>query len=82
MLIGYLGGITAGYAAGFATTCNHVLCTERTQYMIPAPAIGFTLLGGTSWKLARLKGQMGRFAALTGESLIGPHALYVVYLFV
>ncbi|HEX4098483.1 MAG TPA: enoyl-CoA hydratase/isomerase family protein [Caulobacteraceae bacterium] len=66
-----MGGITMGGGVGISAPGRLRLATERTLWAMPEGDIGLFPDVGGGWHLARLPGQTGVWAALTGARLNG-----------
>lgn len=66
-----MGGITMGGGVGISAPARMRLATERTMWAMPEGDIGLFPDVGGGWHLARLPGQTGVWAALTGARLNG-----------
>ena len=71
-----MDGITMGGGAGLSVHAAFRIATERTNFAFPETRIGFFPDVGASFFLPRLDGSLGRYLALTGESVHGVDAFY------
>lgn len=67
--ITFMDGIVMGGGVGVSVYGSHRIVTERTRFAMPETGIGFFPDVGASWFLTRGKGELGTYAALTGEQL-------------
>lgn len=67
--IAFMDGIVMGGGVGVSVYGSHRIVTERTRFAMPETGIGFFPDVGASWFLTRGKGELGTYAALTGEQL-------------
>lgn len=64
-----------GGGAGVSVHGSHRIVTERTRLAMPETGIGFFPDVGASWFLTRGSGELGTYAALTGEQLAAGDAI-------
>ena len=74
--VAYMDGITMGGGAGLSIHAPFRIATERTNFAFPETRIGFFPDVGASFFLPRLDGYVGRYLALTGESVKGVNVFY------
>ena len=67
--VAFMDGIVMGGGVGVSVYGSHRIVTERTRFAMPETGIGFFPDVGASWFLTRGKGELGTYAALTGEQL-------------
>lgn len=67
--IAFMDGIVMGGGVGVSVYGSHRIVTERTRFAMPETGIGFFPDVGASWFLTRGEGELGTYAALTGEQL-------------
>ena len=79
----FMDGITMGGGAGLAMHSTFRIATERTIFAMPETAIGFFPDVGASFCLPRLdgNGKVGKYLAMTGQSITGVDVLYVSGIF-
>lgn len=70
-VIAYMNGITMGGGLGLAVHSPFRIATENTRCAMPETEIGFFPDVGMSFFLPRMDGNLGKFLALTGESIYG-----------
>jgi enoyl-CoA hydratase len=68
-VVALLDGIVMGGGAGLAMHLQHRVVTEKVRFAMPEVGIGFIPDVGASFLLPRLPGAVGRYLALTGESI-------------
>lgn len=69
-LVALVDNVYMGGGVGIASNAPVRIATERTTFAMPEPAIGFFPDVGVTHILSRM-GNLGRFLALTGQSLRG-----------
>ena len=74
--VAYMDGVTMGGGAGLSVHAPFRIATERTNFAFPETRIGFFPDVGASFFLPRLDGYIGRYLALTGESVKGVNVFY------
>jgi enoyl-CoA hydratase len=75
--IALLDGIVMGGGAGVSLHGSHRIGSEKIVFAMPETGIGFFPDVGVSYDLARLKGYIGEWLALTGERLHLPDAFHL-----
>ncbi len=73
--VAFMDGIVMGGGAGVSVHGSHRIVTERTRLAMPETGIGFFPDVGASWFLTRGRGELGTYAALTGEQLSAADAI-------
>ena len=74
--VAYMDGVTMGGGAGLSVHAPFRIATERTNFSFPETRIGFFPDVGASFFLPRLDGHIGKYLALTGESVKGVNVFY------
>ncbi|MEO1074043.1 MAG: enoyl-CoA hydratase/isomerase family protein [Pseudomonadota bacterium] len=69
--IAFMDGVTIGGGIGIAIHGMYQVATERSLLSMPETGIGVFPSAGSTWFLPRLKGEIGTWMALTGESIRG-----------
>ena len=72
-----MDGIVMGGGVGIAIGCSHRLVTENTKWAMPETNIGFFPDVGASYFLNKMPGHVGRYLALTAETVNAADALYI-----
>jgi len=72
-----MDGIVMGGGVGISIGCSHRLVTENTKWAMPEMNIGFFPDVGASFFLNKMPGQVGRYLALTAETIAAADALYI-----
>lgn len=72
-----MDGIVMGGGVGISIGCSHRIATENTKWAMPEMNIGFFPDVGASYFLNKMPGQVGRYLALTAETITAADALYV-----
>ena len=72
----FMDGITMGGGVGLAGPSRFRVATENTRLAMPETGIGLFPDVGGGWYLARLRGRLGAFLALTGARLDGAECLW------
>ncbi len=67
--VAFMDGIVMGGGVGVSVYGSHRIVTERTRFAMPETGIGFFPDVGASWFLTRRPGELGTYAALTGDQL-------------
>ncbi len=75
-VIAFMDGVTMGGGVGIALPCRYRVATENTAFAMPEGAIGLFPDVGAGFYLSRLKGQLGKFLALTAARLDGAECLW------
>ena len=75
-VIAFMDGVTMGGGVGLALPCRFRVATENTLLAMPEGAIGLFPDVGAGLYLARLRGHLGRFLALTAARLDGAECLW------
>lgn len=75
-VIALMDGVTMGGGVGISLPCRYRVATENTLFAMPEGAIGLFPDVGAGLYLARLKGQLGKFLALTAARLDGAECLW------
>lgn len=66
-----MDGIVMGGGFGIAGHCNWRIASDRTVFAMPEVKIGFFPDVGVMYYLSRLKGNVGRYLAVTGNAVNG-----------
>ncbi len=77
-VIAFMDGVTMGGGVGLALPCALRVATENTLFAMPEGAIGLFPDVGAGHYLPRLRGELGKFLALTGARLDGAECLWAV----
>jgi enoyl-CoA hydratase/carnithine racemase len=72
-----MDGFVMGGGVGISIGCSHRLVTQNTKWAMPEMNIGFFPDVGASYFLNRMPGQVGRYLALTSETVTAADALYI-----
>ena len=75
-IVAFMDGITMGGGVGISQPASFRVATEHTRFAMPETGIGLFPDVGGGWYLARLKGRLGQFLALTGARLDGAECLW------
>lgn len=75
-VIAFMDGITMGGGVGISLPARFRVATENTVFAMPEGAIGLFPDVGAGWYLPRLRGQVGKFLALTSARLDGAECLW------
>jgi len=75
-VVAFMDGITMGGGVGISQPATYRVATENTRFAMPETGIGLFPDVGGGWHLARLKGRIGQFLALTGARLDGAECLW------
>lgn len=75
-VVAFMDGVTMGGGVGIAMPAKYRVATENTLFAMPEGAIGLFPDVGAGLYLARLKGQLGKFLALTAARLDGAECLW------
>jgi len=75
-IVAFMDGITMGGGVGISQPASFRVATEHTRFAMPETGIGLFPDVGGGWYLARLKGRIGQFLALTGARLDGAECLW------
>ncbi|WP_428912541.1 enoyl-CoA hydratase/isomerase family protein [Niallia sp. Krafla_26] len=73
----YMDGIVMGGGVGLSVGASERIVTEKTKWAMPEMNIGFFPDVGASYFLNRMPGHIGRYLALTAETINAADALYV-----
>lgn len=73
----YMDGIVMGGGVGLSIGVSERIVTEKTKWAMPEMNIGFFPDVGASYFLNQMPGHVGRYLALTGETIKAADALYV-----
>ncbi|MCC6598923.1 MAG: enoyl-CoA hydratase/isomerase family protein [Alphaproteobacteria bacterium] len=69
--IAFMDGLTMGGGYGIGGNCRYRVVTQNTVFAMPEVRIGFFPDVGSVYHLTRAKGHLGRYLALTGNSIKG-----------
>lgn len=69
--ISILDGITMGGGVGLSVHGSFRIATERTKFAMPETRIGFFCDVGSSFFMSKMKDNLGRYLALTSDTLDG-----------
>ncbi|RKD26767.1 hypothetical protein BEP19_16335 [Ammoniphilus oxalaticus] len=72
-----MDGIVMGGGVGLSIGCSHRLVTENTKWAMPEMNIGFFPDVGASYFLNQMPGHVGRYLALTSETITAADTLYI-----
>lgn len=75
-VVAFMDGVTMGGGVGISQPAKFRVATENTKFAMPEGAIGLFPDVGAGHYLPRLKGQLGKFLALTGARLDGAECLW------
>ena len=75
-VVAFMDGVTMGGGVGISQPARYRVATENTRFAMPEGAIGLFPDVGASHYLPRLRGQVGKFLALTGARLDGAECLW------
>lgn len=73
--VAVMDGIVMGGGVGVSVYGTHRIATERTRLAMPETGIGFFPDVGASWFLTRQDGELGTYAALSGDQLSAADAI-------
>ncbi|WP_461611657.1 enoyl-CoA hydratase/isomerase family protein [Cytobacillus kochii] len=76
-IIAYLDGIVMGGGVGLTYGANYRIVTERTKWAMPEMNIGFFPDVGAAYFLNKAPGYIGRYLALTAETIHASDVLYI-----
>ncbi|WP_078409895.1 enoyl-CoA hydratase/isomerase family protein [Priestia abyssalis] len=76
-IVVYMDGIVMGGGVGLSVGASERIVTERTKWAMPEMSIGFFPDVGASYFLNQMPGHVGRYLALTGETILTADVLYV-----
>src|SRR5258708_806144 len=74
--VAFMDGIVMGGGVGLSAHGRHRVVTERTKLAMPEVGLGFFPDVGGTWLLSRSPGEIGTYFGLTGQTMIGPDAVY------
>ncbi|HJV45341.1 MAG TPA: enoyl-CoA hydratase/isomerase family protein [Bacillota bacterium] len=72
-----MDGFVMGGGVGISIGCSQRLITEKTKWAMPEMNIGFFPDVGASYFLNRMPGYVGRYLALTSETIQAADILYI-----
>ncbi|MFJ7724615.1 enoyl-CoA hydratase/isomerase family protein [Neobacillus sp. NPDC097160] len=72
----YMDGIVMGGGVGLSAGASERIVTEKTKWAMPEMDIGFFPDVGASYFLNQMPGHVGRYLALTGETIQAPDVIY------
>jgi enoyl-CoA hydratase len=75
-VVAFMDGVTMGGGVGISQPAKYKVATENTKFAMPEGAIGLFPDVGAGHYLPRLRGQVGKFLALTGARLDGAECLW------
>ncbi|MEQ1726210.1 MAG: enoyl-CoA hydratase/isomerase family protein [Sphingopyxis sp.] len=75
-VIAFMDGITMGGGVGISQPATYRVATEHTRLAMPETGIGLFPDVGGGWYLARLRGRLGPYLALTGARIDGAECLW------
>ena len=75
-VVAFMDGVTMGGGVGIALPARYRVATENTLLAMPEGAIGLFPDVGAGLYLSRLRGQLGKFLALTAARLDGAECLW------
>ncbi|WP_338243035.1 enoyl-CoA hydratase/isomerase family protein [Aurantiacibacter hainanensis] len=75
-VVAFMDGVTMGGGVGISQPAKYRVATENTKFAMPEGAIGLFPDVGAGHYLPRLRGQTGKFLALTGARLDGAECLW------
>ncbi|KAI8080422.1 ClpP/crotonase-like domain-containing protein [Thamnidium elegans] len=75
-LVSFMNGITAGTGCSISALAHFSIATENTRMGMPETRFGHFCDTGSSFYLSRLNGQLGRYIAMCGKTLIAEDALF------
>lgn len=75
-VVAFMDGVTMGGGVGISQPAKYRVATENTKFAMPEGAIGLFPDVGAGHYLPRLRGQVGKFLALTGARLDGAECLW------
>lgn len=73
----YMDGIVMGGGVGLSAGASERIVTEKTKWAMPEMNIGFFPDVGASYFLNQMPGHLGRYLALTGETIQAADVLYI-----
>jgi enoyl-CoA hydratase/carnithine racemase len=76
-ILTYMDGIVMGGGVGLSIGASERIVTEKTKWAMPEMSIGFFPDVGASYFLNQMPGHVGRYLALTGETIQTADVLYV-----
>jgi len=76
-ILAYMTGIVMGGGVGISIGCSHRIVTETTKWAMPEMNIGFFPDVGASYFFNQMKGNIGKYLALTSEMIQGADAIYL-----
>ena len=75
-VVAFMDGVTMGGGVGISQPAKYRVATENTKFAMPEGAIGLFPDVGAGHYLPRLRGQVGKFLALTGARLDGAECVW------
>ncbi|WP_120077676.1 enoyl-CoA hydratase/isomerase family protein [Aurantiacibacter odishensis] len=75
-VVAFMDGVTMGGGVGISQPAKYRVATENTKFAMPEGSIGLFPDVGAGHYLPRLRGQVGKFLALTGARLDGAECLW------
>lgn len=75
-VVAFMDGVTMGGGVGISQPAKYRVATENTKFAMPEGAIGLFPDVGAGHYLPRLRGQLGKFLALTAARLDGAECLW------
>jgi enoyl-CoA hydratase len=73
----YMDGIVMGGGVGLSFGASERIVTEKTKWAMPEMSIGFFPDVGASYFLNKMPGYIGRYLALTGETIRSADAIFI-----
>jgi enoyl-CoA hydratase/carnithine racemase len=73
----YMDGIVMGGGVGLSVGASERIVTEKTKWAMPEMNIGFFPDVGASYFLNQMPGHIGRYLALTGETIQPADVMYI-----
>ncbi|KAI9269462.1 ClpP/crotonase-like domain-containing protein [Helicostylum pulchrum] len=75
-LVSFMNGITVGTGCSISAFSHFSIATEHTRMGMPETRFGHFCDTGSSFYLSRLNGQLGKYIALCGKTLVAEDALF------
>lgn len=76
-IIANMDGIVMGGGVGLANGASHRIITEDTRWAMPEMTIGFFTDVGAAYFFNKAPGYIGRYLALTANSITGKDVIYI-----
>src|SRR5262249_28103744 len=74
--VAFMDGLVMGGGVGLSAHSGHRVVTEKTRLAMPEVGLGFFPDVGGTWLLSHSPGEIGTYFGLTGQTMIGPDAIY------